>query len=155
MTEATHSSAPKTTAADWLLRPAVQEDYAFILDSWHKSTRDEQWAGNVPNHMFMAVLKESVRQLVVRGAKITVCANPGRPGQIVGWLCSENGRNGEQVVHALYCKRPFRRMGVARVLLGSVGLRPDDPFPFTYKTRMSRAFPNSKHLPAIQRREKI
>lgn len=139
----------------WLIRQVVQEDYAFVLDSWLKSTRDEKWAGNVPNNMAMAVLQEAVRQLVLRGARILVAANPERSNQIVGWICAEAGREGEKIVHAIYTKRPFRRLGIAKALLDSVGLRPDDPFPYTYRTLMSRAFPNAKHIPGIQRRQKV
>lgn len=139
----------------WAIRKAEQVDYAFITDSWMKSTRDEPWSGVIPNNMAMAVLVETIRQLVTRGAVIHVACNPERENQVIGWLCSEPGRNGERVVHHMYTKRTFRRMGVAKQLLAHVGLRPDDPFPFTYRTRMSRAFPNAKHLPAIARRQKI
>lgn len=140
---------------NWLIRKAEQEDYAFVLDSWLKSTRDECWSGNVPNNMAMAVLQESVRQLITRGATILIAANPERPTQIVGWICSEAGRESEKVVHAIYCKRPFRRTKVASQLLAAVGLRPDDPFPYTYRSIMSRVFPNAKHIPGIQRRQRI
>lgn len=139
----------------WHIRPAAQDDYAFILDSWQKATRDEPWSGNVPNNMVAAVLQEALKQLLVRGARVQVACNPERHDQIIGWLCSEVGRNNEAIVHAIYTKRTFRRMGVARQLLATVGLQPTDPFPFTYKTRMSRAFVNAKHIPGIQRRHKI
>lgn len=139
----------------WLIRKAEQADYALILDSWLKSTRDSPWSGNVPNNLAMSVLTESVRQLVTRGAIILVAANPERPDQIVGWLCSEAGRESERIVHALYTKRFARRLGVAKALLAAVGLRPDDHFPYTYRTIMSRVFPNAKFVPGIQRRQKI
>jgi GNAT superfamily N-acetyltransferase len=139
----------------WTIRAAREDDFAFVMDSWLRSTRDEPWSGNVCNNMAMAVLHESVKQLMLRGAKIVVAVNPERDNQVIGWLCYEFGRPPEKVVHAIYCKRPFRRMGVARQLLAYVDLRPDDPFPYTYRTRMSRCFPNAKHLPAIQRRHKI
>lgn len=125
------------------------------MDSWAKSTRDSPWAGVIPNNAYMAVLSETVKQLIVRGARITVAANPERPSQIVGWACIEPGRDGERVVHAIYTKRPFRRMKVASQLLASAGLQPDDPFPYTYRTLMSRVFPNAKYFPAIARRQKI
>jgi hypothetical protein len=126
-----------------------------VLDSWLKSTRDEPWAGNIPNNMAMAVLQEAVRQLLLRGATILVAANPERPAQIVGWLCSEPGREAERIVHAIYCKRPFRRTKVASQLLEAVGLSPTDKFPFTYRTIMSRVFPNARYIPGIQRRHKV
>lgn len=139
----------------WAIRPAVEADYPFVMDSWQKATRDEPWSGNVPNNMVAAVLQEALKQLLMRGARVLIACNPERSDQIVGWVCAEAGREAEKVVHAIYTKRPFRRMGVARQLLAAVGLRPDDPFPYTYRTRMSRAFPNAKHIPGIQRRHKI
>ncbi len=140
---------------EWLIRKAEADDFPLVLDSWIKSVRDSPWAGNVPNNMAMAVLQESLKQLMLRGAKVLVAANPDRPQQIVGWICAEPGRESEKVVHAVYTKRPFRRLGIAKQLLASVGLSPTDPFPYTYRTLMSRVFPNAKYLPGIQRRHKI
>lgn len=139
----------------WTIRLALEADYPLVLDSWLKSTRDEPWAGNVPNNLASAVLQESLKQLLARGAKVLVAANPERDNQVVGWICAEPGREAEKVVHMIYVKKPFRRNGIARELLRAVGLQPTDPFPFTYRTRMSRVFPNAKYLPAIQRRHKI
>jgi L-amino acid N-acyltransferase YncA len=139
----------------WVIRPAKEDDFAFILDSWLKSTRDEPWAGVVCNNMAMAVLQETVRQLMLRGMKVSVAVNPERDEQIVGWLASEPGRPPEVIVHAIYVKQPFRRMGTAKQLLATVGLSPSDPFPYTYRSRLSRAFPNAKHLPGIARRHKV
>lgn len=141
--------------SSWHIRLANDDDRPFLLDSWAKSTRDEPWAGCIPNNMYMAVLQESVRQLVARGMHILIACNPERESQIVGWLAVEKGRDAERVVHMLYCKRAFRRMGIARLLLAQVGLKPDDPFVYTYRTRMSRVFPNAKHLPAVARRHKV
>lgn len=139
----------------WGIRLFTEDDRAFLLDSWLKSTRDEPASGNVPNNMAAAVLQEAVRQLLVRGAKILIAHNPDRDSQIVGWICAEAGREGEKIVHMIYSKKPFRRLGIAKQLLAAVGLTPTDRFPYTYRTRMSRVFPNARHMPAIQRRHRI
>lgn len=139
----------------WGIRVANGDDRPFILDSWSKSTKEEVYAGNIPNHMVMAVLSVAVTQLMERGAKILVAHNPERESQIVGWLCAEQGRGTEIVMHAIYCKRPFRRMGIAKQLLARVGLLYTDPFPYTYRSRLSRVFPNARYMPSLQRRKSL
>lgn len=115
------------------------EELAFVYDSWANSFRKSAWAGCVPNHMWEAVSREMMRGIVDRGAVIVVAVTPieGAEGRrVMGYAVAEPDR---RVLHWLYVKRDFRRVGIGRQLLTALA-PPDEKWTYTCRTHASSSF---------------
>lgn len=109
--------APSPAAEEWRLRPADAEDEAFLCHSWLKSFRPS--ATEVPGVIYHRGQHEVIERLLGRSI-VTVACNPEDEAQIFGYLVHEK-RGPVVVLHYVYVKAPFRRLGLARALLAHVG----------------------------------
>lgn len=108
-----------------MIRPARTEDINFVFDSWLKSWRKSRYAGVVPNHLYYATYRATIESLVARGAMLTIACHPVNTDHILGWICTEQTLDGYAVVHYLYVKDPFLKLGVDKELLEAVtGITP-------------------------------
>jgi hypothetical protein len=87
-----------------------------------------------------AHLDEVIRPLVLRCPPLVACATDC-PSQVFGWICSEY-QGDRRVLHFIYVRNLWRRMGVATSLLkrsfpDGLGER---PIYITHPTRMMRHF---------------
>lgn len=100
-------------------RAATADDVPFILDSWMKSWRKSPWAGCIVNNSYFKVQRETIEQLIARGAKLEVACSPTKPTQILGWVCSELTTDPEPrtVIHYIYVKDPYLRLPIAATLV--------------------------------------
>lgn len=99
------------------LRVAKPEDLNFIFATWLKSYRhSSQFARRISNTVFFTWHHKVIERLIGRGAQISVAHPKGEPDVILGYGCAELF-DGQPVVHFIYVKKPFRRMGVATKLL--------------------------------------
>lgn len=117
-------------------------EWAFIFDSWARSYRRSPWAGTVPNSLWDAVSRQASAGLVDRGATVLVAVTPieGQEGRrIMGYVVAEPAR---KVLHWLYVKDDFRRMGVGSRLLDSIC--GEGEWTYTHRTRMSERFLNKR-----------
>ena len=132
----------------------VANDETFLLDSWLNAYRASPWAGAVPNNKYFDVYGDAIKELLTRGSKVLVACNPDNSSQILGWVCYELSARGDKVVHFVYVKDVFRKLGIANSLIGAAGINPKGRFYYTYKTKMSKVFKLAAHEPAIARRVK-
>jgi hypothetical protein len=92
------------------MRPASEGDAPFIVDSWMLSYRPSAVARDAGG-AYIRGQKAKIRRLLSR-ANILVACLPEDPETILGWSATE-----ATVVHFVYVKREFRRLGIASSLL--------------------------------------
>lgn len=92
-----------------------EDELKFILDSWSSSYRKSVYAGTVPNNLWQEVIRASITQLVGRSNCNTIVARVG--DRVMGYAVAEPG-----ILHWLYVKKDFRRLGIGRCLLNAITL---------------------------------
>lgn len=104
------------------LRQAIEPDASFIFSSWLKSFRHSRLAGNVASSIYFTEHHKIIESLLTQ-CKTLVACNPEDKNQIFGYLCYEE-IDGILVIHYVYTKHTFRKMGIAECLINEV--REDD-----------------------------
>jgi hypothetical protein len=114
-----------------LRAPATPRELNFVRSSWTKSALKAR-----PARVFLDAEGKPVRfeqmsaglfivgharyvDRVLKTARVVVADPIAAPGTLAGWLCYEPG-----VVHYCYVGQTFRRMGVAKMLIGELSLQP-------------------------------
>jgi len=118
--------------AKFLVRPAEPDDFAFIFSTWLKSYRyNNQDVSRVPAELYYRKHHEVIARLRDRCALPVACL-PDSPAVIIGFAALElppallNTSSlpppapAPPVIHWVYVKRAWRRMGVATRLLGQL-----------------------------------
>lgn len=124
----------------------TEDELKFILDSWSSSYRKSKYAGTVPNNMWQEVSRSSATQLMSRPKCRTVVAltptgiNIDAPrGRIMGYSIAEPG-----IVHWIYTKKDYRRLGIARYMLAEQLTQWDDALRkhprYTHETDAAKRF---------------
>ena len=125
------------TASDQVhLRPLRDEDLALVYSSWlHDHERsamtlfadpnNERYVSvGCPRDAYFAAQKRLIAGILARpNVRVLVACDAEDHDQVFGWACWETVQ-GVPVVHYVFTKRPFRRMGVARRLWNVIN--PDD-----------------------------
>jgi len=112
------------------------DEFPFIFDSWARSFRRSPWAGCVPNHLYDAVSRECSKGILDRpDARVVVALPDPDTRRVMGYYVAEPG-----VLHWLYVKDSFRRMGIGRRLLEHATAGHDGPWTYTFRTRLSQRF---------------
>jgi GNAT superfamily N-acetyltransferase len=132
----------------------ASSDYNCVLSNWSHSFKGSPWAGVCPNNLWHAQMKQTLDQLLSRGAQVIMAVADDDPDQIVGWVCYEKSKSGVSVVHYVFVKDDdFRGHGIASALLD---IARQGDFIYTFRT------PDGKHLekrgthvPAIGRRKNL
>ncbi len=91
--------------------------------------------GGCHNPVYFAAHHKLVEGLCKR-ATIVMASNDTDLGQIYGYLCCER-IEGNMVIHFMYVKETFRKMGIGKMLLATQGWKVGDPVFFTHRTRMA------------------
>jgi|SRR5688572_11308790 len=115
-------------------------DINFVLKSWLKSYKESMFATNIPGAVYFDEHKQVIMGELARGSEIVVAVNEEDDDQIIGFLCFDRTRLGTcLIVHYIYVKSPFRKMGVGRVLMdeaiGRCDHNPDLPIVITHSSR--------------------
>ena len=100
------------------LRPATPNDFNFIANSYLKSYRYGPETKHLINDIYFDVYKEKLNHMMATG-KVTVVCSVEDADQIMGYLISGTA-HGKSVIHYVYVKHLFRRMGVAKRLLNAI-----------------------------------
>lgn len=98
-------------------RLAVAADLPFIRNSWLRNYHEHGPFNHVPNDVFFANAGHwGVVDRCLRSPSAVLVAHPeGDDRTILGWACAAPG-----VLHYVYTKAPFRRLGIARGLLAGM-----------------------------------
>jgi hypothetical protein len=100
---------------DTWIRPASNDERAFVLDSWVKSYQDV-----MPLHARTYGLgrwgwMRRVAEWAIATTPTLVVTLTGAPEVVLGWCCGKPG-----LVHYCYVKGPARKQGLATELLEAV-----------------------------------
>jgi len=93
-------------------RPA---DINFILNSWLKSTEKCPIFHKVPNEIFFTEQRKRIIHVLEEGSVRIIC-DPDDQDQIYAYLVYEF-KDPVLLLHYLYTKRPYRKLGLSRLLL--------------------------------------
>lgn len=114
------TAAAALTCVPVIYREAVLDDEGFIYNSWLKSHRTgAAWARDVPPQVYFAGHKKVVASLLAE-SEIVVACNPESPAQIFGYAVYQASSAGVLVLHYLYVKHPYRKLGIATALYRQV-----------------------------------
>jgi len=97
-----------------VIRPMQPGDVPLVLNSWLKSYRDCPASWGTSNDAYFRTQKAVISKLMTR-CNVAIASDPQDDDQIFGWLAWEDSKD-DIVVHYIYVKSLFQRMGVARRL---------------------------------------
>lgn len=118
------------------IRPATDSDVPFILNSWLKCYRDNgPIAQNVPNTIYFTS-HHKLLQKIIKRSTLLVAVNDTDESQIYGYACAER-IEGHFVLHFVYVKQQFRKMGIGSSLLNTFEHETSSVGIFTHYTRMA------------------
>lgn len=159
-------------------RKAEESDRRLIENSWLESFRSSHVAGLIAMDDWHEVMLPQIRKVLDReGVEVLVAHNPdddSETSNIYGWAAVERGyeisfrgrRGGRWVdvfdktkdplVHYVFVKQPFRKLGIAKSLLAKLGVTKEDFCNYTCKTAVLSkiAIPNAYWKPLIARHTK-
>lgn len=115
-----------------LLRKPHSEDIPFIFNSWLKSYRPSIQVKNIPQNIFYGEHHRFLEKIMKRAECIIAC-NPDDTNHIFGYVVYEI-ITGVLVVHYVYVKQDYRRLGVCNYLLEAAGRKRGEPFAYTHET---------------------
>lgn len=96
-----------------ILRGADADDVSFIYSSWLRCFHDTStWAQQMPRRIFFDNHKKVIEKVLAE-SNVVVAANPEDPGQIFGYVVFQPSVGKVAVLHWVYVKEPFRRLGIA------------------------------------------
>lgn len=118
---------PAIERVRFAVRPVRPSDGPFIYNSFLESYRESDHTDGIPNGAFYDVHKQEWAAVM---AQFTVLvAHPETDDdEIAGWIASR----GRTVAWIYTKKRPWRRTGVARLLLETAGFMPGRPLAALY-----------------------
>lgn len=131
------------TGGIFALRAGLPEDHAFVFATWLRCyKRNSLFARRISNETFFRWHHLVIERILARSV-IRVAHAADAPEVILGYSVSEPG-----VVHFVYVKGSFRKLGIATALLGHL-----DPNAcvFTHWTdgweHLLRKWPNAEYNP--------
>jgi len=96
-------------------REATQDDYNFIYSSWLKSYRNSIVTREMPNDIFFKEQQEVISSLLGDSTVILAC-DKNDTTNIIGYIVVAKVQ-GLFVLHFLYVKHTYRRLGIANILM--------------------------------------
>jgi GNAT superfamily N-acetyltransferase len=101
-------------------RDANDTDTGFLFNSWLRSYRsNSEWVRAIPAQIYFHNHKRVVAQLL-KDAGVLIAANPDDPDQIFGYAVWQPTIGRVAVLHWVYVKEPYRRLGIGTKLVATV-----------------------------------
>jgi GNAT superfamily N-acetyltransferase len=100
------------------IRPYRAADNGVVLGPWARQIRSLAPFTEMTTEEFNEHMHGVCCELIRRCTPL-LAVHPDYSGQVFGWICSEIKR-GQQILHFVYVRKPFRQMGIASALLDSV-----------------------------------
>lgn len=116
------------------MRHPHKEDIPFIFNSWLHSYRHSLHVKNISNTVFYSEHHKVLERLFKR-CEAKIACDPTDQNQIYGYIVYER-ITGVLVVHYVYVKQPYRKLGLCKQLLSAAGRNPGEAFAYTHETFM-------------------
>ena len=127
-----------------LYRTLQDADKAFIFSSWLKNFRNGTMVRNIPNEIYYTNHHKVVEKLM-DNAKTIVCCNADDPSIIYGYINYEIV-DSQFVLHFVYIKQLYRKLGIAQDLLSATGNDFNKLGCYTHQTMVAVAKEESLNL---------
>lgn len=158
-------------------RVADGPDFRFVLESWLDSYKLAHAAGLVAVEEWNAVMRPQLQRILSRpGCRTYVAYNPAETesgSDLYGWAAVERGFqvpvrnriNGlwqtsletseDPLIHYVFTKQAYRKLGIAKGLLKAAGVNLGEPFFYSCKTpvvsRLEQNLAQGKWNPLLAR----
>lgn len=122
-------------SAEIAIRQATDSDRRWVISSWLDSYRTAHTAGLIAMSRWKAVMTPELESILDRpGCAVLVAYTPGDDPDTdgLGWLCHEG--HAPPLLHYVYVKQPYRRLGIAGTLLRRAGIDPARTLLYSCKT---------------------
>lgn len=135
------------------IRKGVPGDFNFIISTWLRSFKHSSYfAKRIRNSIFYLFHHEVVSRILGLHQTLTyIACDPLDVNVIYGYMVV--GKHDENpLLHYVYVKSAFRRLGIANTLLKEAGLDPDKLVfsHWTFETdRLVEKFPNAVYIPYL------
>ncbi len=120
-----------------LIRPYnAQTDTNFVYSTWLRNYKHSSYfAKRIKPSVFFAGHHAVLNHLLAKPAmRLSVACDKNDPETIWGWLACEPSNLMQTVVHFMFVKDAFRKMGIARTLLNAAGVFDLNKTRFTHWT---------------------
>lgn len=127
------------------IRRAREEDLGLVYDYWLETFFDAHAAGPLPADIYRSAYRETIgRILEQEGVQAHVAVSPRDPDHtLYGFIVA-----GHSTLWMLAMKGPYRRRGIARALMETVGFEKFTKFTYVFKTSSAGAV--AKHWPCAR-----
>jgi len=97
-----------------IVRPySPENDTAFVFSSWLRSYRFSLQTKDIPTAFYYRCHHKLIEDILERpDVRISVACLQTDPSLIFGWACFEG-----PVLHYIFVKPPYRRLGIAKTLV--------------------------------------
>lgn len=92
-------------------RPATSEDTGFVFSSWLKSYRNAPQSRLMLNNIYFQNQHDIIEDILKKSV-VMIAVNEQDPSQIFGYIVYEK----PSMLHYVYVKYTYRKMGIARLL---------------------------------------
>jgi hypothetical protein len=127
------------------VRAATAEDWPFIISTWLRTyQRSGPYAGLVHRTVYFRNHHAVVEAIISRRTtRALVATDPVAPDLLYGYIVLEVGRLDRDIIHYVYVKEPWQRLGIATELIGNSGLDPAHCYISHYTKTRSDLNPDS------------
>lgn len=116
------------------LRDPQADDFSFVFNSWLMSNQENEDSKRMKKSTYFKIYKQILDSVLVK-ANILVACNPDDEAQVYGYLVYN--RLDLLVVHYIYVKYTYRKLGIARAMLKHLEPEvPDKQFICTFANRV-------------------
>lgn len=121
------------------LRHADIGDVPFIFNAWLRSFRSAPSVTTIHNHIYFAE-HHKVLEKLLQSYNVIIAADKEDPKHIYGFIVAGQFQEDKDilVVHYLYVKHTFRRLGIAKAMLKHFNIPSDNSFFYTHETPSGR-----------------
>ena len=108
-----------------MFRRGNKKDIPFITNSWLKSYRDGLAVRAIPHDVYYYHQHKLIEKLLPRCVNLVVCRSDD-PDQILAYVIAEK-MDTALVIHYMYVKHTFRRLGLATQMVDKLRESEGDP----------------------------
>jgi hypothetical protein len=116
------------------VRPANQSDIPFIFATWLKSYRDSKFAELIDSKTYFAA-HHALIEILLAKSTVLIAFPTNQPNVICGWSVTQ-----PNLIHYVYTKSAFQKLGVATSLLKSAGIDLKTATTFTHGSKAAKWF---------------
>jgi GNAT superfamily N-acetyltransferase len=118
-------------------REIQETDLPFVFNSWLKSYRNSKEGKLLKNDQYFLEQKNRIEALL-EWSKVVVASDPEDEWHVFGYAVATQVQ-GTSILHYVYVKQPFRKLGIGKALVNAVS-EPNAPAVFTTHPTSSGRF---------------